>query len=110
VIAEGGRPARPDRAGSTWPTWPLGSTAGRRGARRWARSTAAHARSRDSRGLRVLEVAVSHTTAVHPPADQRNLELLLARLPVPFLGELPYGATRLRGLDLAALLTSAGSA
>jgi dethiobiotin synthetase len=63
-----------------------------------------------ARGLRVLGLAISHTTAVHPPADQRNLELLLARLPVPFLGELAHGASRLAGLDLAALLTSAGSA
>jgi hypothetical protein len=53
--------------------------------------------------------AISHTTAVHPQADQRNLELLLARLPVPLLGTLAHGATRLEGLDLAALLTSAGS-
>ena len=63
-----------------------------------------------ARGLRVLGVAVSHTTAVHPPADQRNLELLLARLPVPFLGELRHGASRLAGLDLVSLLASAGSA
>jgi dethiobiotin synthetase len=63
-----------------------------------------------ARGLRVLGVAVSYTTAVHPPADQRNLELLLARLPAPFLGELPHGARRLARFDLAALLASAGSA
>jgi len=63
-----------------------------------------------ARGLRVLGVAVSHTTAVHPPADQRNLELLLARLPVPFLAELPHGASQLARFDLAALLASAGSA
>jgi dethiobiotin synthetase len=63
-----------------------------------------------ARGLRVLGVAISYTTAVHPPADQRNLELLLARLPAPFLGELPHGARLLAGLDLAALLASAGSA
>ena len=63
-----------------------------------------------ARGLRVLGVAISYTTAVHPPADQRNLELLLARLPVPFLGELHHGASRLTGLELASLLTSAGSA
>jgi dethiobiotin synthetase len=63
-----------------------------------------------ARGLRVLGVAISYTTAVHPPADQRNLELLLARLPVPLLGELPHGERRLARFDLAALLASAGSA
>ena len=45
---------------------------------------------------RVLGLAISHTTRVHPQADQRNLELLLARPPVP--------------LTFVALLTSAGSA
>jgi len=63
-----------------------------------------------ARGLRVLGVAISYTAAVQPAADQRNLELLLARLPVPLLGELRHGAESLTGLDLAALLTSAGSA
>jgi dethiobiotin synthetase len=64
---------------------------------------AAHAR-----GLRVLGVAVSHTTAVHSPADRRNLDLLLARLPAPFLGELAHGARELPGLDPLALVASAG--
>jgi dethiobiotin synthetase len=63
-----------------------------------------------ARELRVLGVVVSHTTAVHSRADRRNLELLLARLPVRFLGELAHGAARISGLDPLSLLTLAGSA
>ena len=62
-----------------------------------------------ARGLRVLGVAISHTTAVHSDADRRNLALLLARLPARFLGTLPHGAEELEGLDGAALLAQAGS-
>jgi hypothetical protein len=65
---------------------------------------------RRARQLRVLGVVVSHTTPVHSHADRRNLELLLERLPAPFLGELAHGAERIAGLDAAALLTLAGSA
>ncbi len=64
------------------------------------------ARARD---LRVLGVVVSHTAKVHPDADRRNLELLLARLPARFLGELAHGAQRITGLDPLAFLTLAGS-
>ena len=62
-----------------------------------------------ARRLRVLGVAVSHTSSVHSHADRRNLDWLLARLPAPFLGELPHGAEELRGFDPVALLTAAGS-
>ncbi|HKC50395.1 MAG TPA: dethiobiotin synthase [Myxococcota bacterium] len=64
------------------------------------------ARARD---LRVLGVVVSHTAKVHPDADRRNLDLLLARLPARFLGELAHGAQRIAGLDPLAFLTLAGS-
>lgn len=63
-----------------------------------------------ARELRVLGVVVSHTTPVHSDADRRNLDLLLARLPARFLGELAHGAERVTGLDPLALLTLAGSA
>ena len=63
-----------------------------------------------ARGLRVLGVVVSHTRADLSPADRRNLDLLLERLPVPFLGELPFGARQLPlGFDSAAFLAAAGS-
>lgn len=62
-----------------------------------------------ARGLRVLGVAISHTTAVHSDADRRNLDQLLARLPAPFLGELAHGASELPGFDPVALLAAAGS-
>lgn len=65
------------------------------------------ARGRD---LRVLGVAVSHTTPALSPADRRNLDLLLARLPVRFLGELAHGARELPGFDPLAFVSSAGSA
>jgi dethiobiotin synthetase len=63
-----------------------------------------------ARNLRVLGVAVSHAAAVHSDAERRNLDLLLARLPARFLGELAHGAERVTGLDPLALLTLAGSA
>ena len=63
-----------------------------------------------ARNLRMLGVAVSHTTPVHTPADRRNLELLVARLPVRFLGELAHGADDIPGLDPLSLVTLAGSA
>jgi dethiobiotin synthetase len=60
-----------------------------------------------ARGLRVVGLAVSHTTADLPPAERRNLELLLERLFVPFLGELAHGAKELpAGFDAAAFLSS----
>jgi dethiobiotin synthetase len=62
-----------------------------------------------ARNLRVLGVAVSHTGEVHSDADRRNLDLLLARLPARFLGELAHRADRIAGLDPVALLTLAGS-
>jgi dethiobiotin synthetase len=62
-----------------------------------------------ARGLRVLGVAVSHTHPALAPADRRNLDLLLERLPVPFLGELPHGGKTLpAGFDCAAFLAAAG--
>ncbi len=51
---------------------------------------AAHARR-----LGVVGVVVSQTTPEFPAAERANLASLLARLPVPFLGELPFGARRL---------------
>ncbi len=60
-----------------------------------------------TRGLRVLGVVVSQTTPELPDAERANLEGLLARLPVPFLGELPFGGRRLvPELDPGALLAS----
>ena len=50
------------------------------------------ARARD---LGVLGVVVSHTTPDLPPAERVNLDLLLERLPVPCLGELPFAAQEL---------------
>jgi dethiobiotin synthetase len=59
------------------------------------------------RGLRVVGLVVSHTTRDLPPADRRNLELLLERLPVPFLGELAHGARQLPArFDPAAFLSA----
>ena len=63
-----------------------------------------------ARELRVLGVVVSHTSEVHSHADRRNLDLLLARLPARFLGELAHGAERVTGLDPLALVALAGSA
>jgi dethiobiotin synthetase len=60
-----------------------------------------------ARGLRVAGLVVSHTAPDLPPADRRNLELLLERLPAPFLGELAHGAKRLpAGFDAAAFLSA----
>jgi dethiobiotin synthetase len=63
-----------------------------------------------ARGLRVLGVVVSHTCAELSPADRQNLDLLIERLPVPLLGELPFGGRQLPlGFDTAAFLAAAGS-
>ena len=48
-----------------------------------------------ARSLQVVGVVVSQTTPELPPAERANLESLLARLPVPFLGELPFAGSRL---------------
>lgn len=62
-----------------------------------------------ARGLRVLGVVVSHACAGLSRADRQNLDLLLERLPVPLLGELPFGARQLpAGFDSAAFLTAVG--
>jgi len=64
------------------------------------------ARARD---LRVLGVVVSHTTAALTAAERRNLDLLIERLPVPLLAELPFGELELpAGFDGAAFLAAAG--
>jgi dethiobiotin synthetase len=63
-----------------------------------------------ARGLAVAGFAVSHTAPHLSAADRRNLDLLLARLPVPFLGELAHGAEHLPGLAPTALLSAAGRA
>ncbi len=58
-----------------------------------------------ARGRPVAAVAVSHTTRALSPADRANLERLLADLPVPFLGEIPYGGKQLAPeLDIEAFL------
>ncbi len=63
-----------------------------------------------ARGLRVLGVVVSHTCAELSRPDRQNLDLLLERLPVPLLGELPFGARRLPlDFDSAAFLAAVGS-
>jgi dethiobiotin synthetase len=63
-----------------------------------------------ARGLRVLGVVVSHTCADLAPADRQNLDLLIERLPVPLLGELPFGGRQLPlGFDTTAFLAAAGS-
>ena len=63
-----------------------------------------------ARGLRVLGVVVSHASAALSPAERRNLDLLLERLPVPLLCELPYGSRQLpANFDAAALLTATGN-
>ena len=63
-----------------------------------------------ARGLRVLGVVVSHASAALSPAERRNLDLLLERLPVPLLGELTYGSRQLpANFDAAALLTATGN-
>ncbi len=66
---------------------------------------AAHARD-----LRVLGVVVSHACATLPPSDRRNLDLLIERLPVPLLCELPLGGRQLpASFDAAAFLTATGN-
>ena len=66
----------------------------------WLTLQAAQARRRP-----VAAVAVSHTTPGLSPADRANLDRLLADLPVPFLGELPYGGKQLAPeLDIEAFL------
>lgn len=63
-----------------------------------------------ARSLRVVGVVVDHGCADLSAADRRNLALLIERLPVPLLCELPFGATRLpASFDLAAFLASAGN-
>ncbi len=65
------------------------------------------ARARD---LRVLGVVISHASAALSPADRSNLDLLLERLPVPLLAELPHGSRQLPGhFDAAAWLTATGN-
>lgn len=60
-----------------------------------------------ARGLHVVGLVVSHTTQVLSPADRRNLELLIERLPVPFVGELAHGDTQLpRSFEAAAFLSA----
>jgi len=62
-----------------------------------------------TRKLRLLGVVVSHATAVLSPADRRNLDLLLERLPVPLLGELGFGEKLLPAtFDSTAFLAAAG--
>jgi len=59
------------------------------------------------RSLAVLGVVVSHTTPDLPPAERANLELLVARLPVPYLGELPFGGRKIvPDLDPRTLLSA----
>jgi len=48
-----------------------------------------------ARELRVVAVVISHTTPELSPADRANLDRLLEDLPVPLLGELPYGGNQL---------------
>jgi len=63
-----------------------------------------------ARGLRVLGVVVSHTTAALSAADRRNLDALLERLPVPLLAELEFGAQCLpAGFDPASVLSASGN-
>ena len=63
-----------------------------------------------ARDLRVLGVVVSHACATLSPADRRNLDLLLERLPVPLLGELPFGGRLFpAGFDATAFLTATGN-
>jgi dethiobiotin synthetase len=65
------------------------------------------ARARD---LRVLGVVVSHACAALSQADRRNLELLIERLPVPLIGELPFAGRQLPpGFDVTAFLKAAGN-
>ena len=65
------------------------------------------ARARD---LRVVGVVVSHACAALSPADRRNLDLLIERLPVPLLAELGFGALHLpASFDATAFLTAAGN-
>jgi dethiobiotin synthetase len=62
-----------------------------------------------ARELRVVGVVISHTTSALSPADRRNLDLLLGRLPVPLLGELGFGQKLLPApFDAAAFLAAAG--
>lgn len=62
-----------------------------------------------ARELRILGVVVSHTNPALAAADRRNLDLLLERLPVPFLGELPFdGKVLPASFDCAAFLAAAG--
>ena len=46
----------------------------------------------ERRGLPVLGVVISHTTADLPSADRANLDLLRRGLGGQLLGELPHGA------------------
>jgi dethiobiotin synthetase len=63
-----------------------------------------------ARGLRVVAVAISHTTPELSPADRSNLERLLEDLPVPLLGELSYGGSHLvREPDWAGFWASLGA-
>ena len=65
------------------------------------------ARARD---LRVLGVVVSHAHTALSTAERRNLDLLIERLPVPLLGELPFGGQQLAAsFDAEAFLTAAGT-
>ena len=58
----------------------------------------------------MLGVVVSHASAALSAADRRNLDLLLERLPVPLLCELPFGARVLpASFDAAAFLSATGN-
>jgi dethiobiotin synthetase len=65
-------------------------------------------REAQRRGLRLLGLAISHTEPELSKADRANLDWLIAHLPAPFLGELPYvaqddGNVAASGLALDAL-------
>jgi dethiobiotin synthetase len=65
----------------------------------------------ERRGLEVAGVCISHTEPELSSADRANLDLLKAELPVPCIGELGWGATRLEPeVDLRRLLAPASSA
>ena len=63
----------------------------------------------ERRGLRVLGVVVSHSHPDLPHAERQNLDSLIQRLPVPFLGELKFGAEELfPALDPSTILADLG--
>ena len=69
----------------------------------WLTLEAARARS-----LAVAGLVICHTTPELSKPERANLDRLLADLPVPLLGELPFAGTQLSPeLDVVALLSTA---